>query len=32
VQGGEAGPGAPVLRVHAVAVFGGVEVRTRPPL
>jgi hypothetical protein len=27
---GDAGPGAPVLRVHAVAVFGGVEVRVRP--
>jgi Domain of unknown function (DUF1707) len=31
VRGGPpAGPGAPVLRVHAVAVFGGVEARVRP--
>jgi hypothetical protein len=28
--GAAAGPGAPVLRVHAVALFGGVTVRARP--
>jgi hypothetical protein len=32
VRGGEAWtpPDAPVLRVHAVAVFGGVAVKVRP--